>query len=173
VTRVAVRPERAGDARGIRAVLAAAFGRTDEADLVEALRVSDAWLPGLSLVAVVDEDVVGHVLFTRATIGGAHQALALAPLAVEPSLQRQGIGDALVRAGLAAARSLGERVVVVLGHPSYYPRFGFEPAVPRGLTSVFARGEHAHSFMALPLQPGALEGVRGRVDYAAEFWAFE
>lgn len=173
MTRVAVRPEREGDQAAIRAVVAAAFGRSDEADLVDALRASVAWLPGLSLVAAEDEAVVGHVLFTRATIGGAHPALALAPLAVEPSCQGRGIGGALVRGGLAAARSLGERIVVVLGHPSYYPRFGFEPAVPRGLTSVFARGAHADSFMALALTPGALDGVHGRVDHAAEFWAFE
>ena len=170
MTGVAIRPERAGDEDAIRAVCSAAFGQPDEADLVDALRASDAWLPGLSLVAA-DDGVVGHVLFTRAMVG-SHPALGLAPLAVVPSRQRQGIGDALVRAGLQAARAMGERIVVVLGHPSYYPRFGFEPALPRGLTSVFARGDHADAFMALALQPGALAGVTGAVAYAAPFGAF-
>jgi putative acetyltransferase len=170
---IAIRPERAGDEPEIRRVVLAAFGGPDEADLVDALRASPAWIPALSLVALYGDRVVGHVLFTRATIEGAPSAIALAPLAVDPSRQRQGIGDALTRAGLAEARAMGERVAIVLGHPSYYPRFGFEPAVPRGLTSVFAQGEHAEAFMALALQPGALDGVRGRVDYAPAFGSFE
>lgn len=168
-----IRPERDGDAPAIRRVVAAAFAGPAEADLVEALRRSPAWIPGLSLVALAEDEVVGHVLFTRARIAGALDALGLAPVAVEPSRQRRGIGDALVRAGLEAARARGERAVVVIGHPSYYPRFGFEPAVPRGLTSVFAAGEHAEAFMVLGLQPGALDGLSGPVEYAAPFGAFE
>jgi putative acetyltransferase len=171
-----IRPEGAGDQASIRRVVGAAFGSPAEADLIEALRASDAWLPRLSLVAVADGAVVGHALFTRATIetaSGTLAVLALAPVAVEPSRQRQGIGDALIRAGLQVAREDGERIVIVVGHPSYYPRFGFVPAVPRGITSVFAQGEHEDSFMVLALQPSALDGVAGRAEYAAAFGAFE
>ena len=176
MTRVDVRPEESGDVADIRRVVTAAFGAPAEAGLVDALRASDAWLPRLSLVAIDDGGVVGHALFTRATIRtdvGALAIVALAPVAVEPARQRQGIGDALVRAGLAEARRSGERIAIVLGHPGYYPRFGFEPAVPLGITCVFAQGEHAGAFMALALRPGALDGVRGVAEYAPAFGAFE
>jgi putative acetyltransferase len=170
-----VRAERPGDRAAIRDVVTAAFGRPAEADLVDALRASAAWLPGLGLVAEEDGVVVGHVLLTRAsirTVAGDVGLLALAPLAVAPARQRRGIGDALVRAGLEIARARGERAVVLIGHPSYYPRFGFEPAASRGLTSVFAQGEHAASFFVLELRAGALTGVEGAVLYALPFDAF-
>lgn len=175
MTAVLIRTERSGDEAAIRQVVSAAFGGSAEADLVEALRRSEAWVPGLSLVAADDARVVGHVLFTRAVIRGASEipVLALAPVAVAPDRQGRGIGDALVRAGLAAARAAGERIVIVVGHPAYYPRFGFVPAVPRGITSVFAQGEHADSFMAMELQPSALDGVTGAAEYAAAFGSFE
>jgi putative acetyltransferase len=175
VTRATVRPEWPGDEAEIRRIVLAAFGGPAEADLVEALRASDAWLPGLSLVAIEDGEVVGHALFTRAAIETAGHRLAivaLAPVAVAPARQRQGIGGALVRAGLEWARANGERIAIVLGHPGYYPRFGFEPAVPRGITCAFAQGEHESAFMALALQPGALDGVRGLAQYAPAFGAF-
>jgi putative acetyltransferase len=173
---VTTREERASDEAEIRRVVTAAFGAPAEADLVEALRASDAWLPSLSLVAIEDGVVVGHALFTRAaieTIDTRLPIVALAPVAVVPARQRHGIGGALIRAGLDAARTMGERIAIVLGHPGYYPRFGFEPAVPRGITSVFAQGAHESAFMALALQPGALDGIRGRAEYAAAFGAFE
>ena len=168
-----IRAERTGDEAAIRGIVAAAFAGSAEADLIEALRLSSAWIPELSRVAVEDDRIVGHVLFTRARIGDAFAAVALAPLAVEPARQRTGIGDALVREGLAVARARGERAVVVIGHPSYYPRFGFGPALPRGLTSVFAQGGHADAFMVLELAPGALDGIAGPVAYAPAFGAFE
>jgi putative acetyltransferase len=171
-----IREERAGDEAEIRRVVTSAFGAPAEADLVEALRASDAWLPGLSLVAIEAGEVVGHALFTRAAIQAADARLAivaLAPVATAPARQRHGIGGGLIRAGLERARANGERIAIVLGHPGYYPRFGFEPAVPRGITCVFAQGEHESAFMALALQPGALDGVRGRAEYAPAFGAFE
>ena len=169
---IAIRPETPADAAAIRQVVIDAFGGREEADLVETLRASDAWMPGLSLVAIDDGRLVGHVLFTRAHVSGA-PVVALAPVAVAPDRQRQGIGDALIRAGLEVARAAGERIAIVLGHPSYYPRFGFVPAIPLGLTCVFATAGHEDSFMAMGLQPGALAGVAGRVDYAPAFGAFE
>lgn len=167
-----VRAEREGDADAIRRVVTAAFGGPAEADLIDALRASSAWIPALSLVAIDDDAVVGHMLLTRASIAGV-VALGLAPVAVEPSRQRSGIGQALVREGLEIARRMGERAVVVIGHPSYYPRFGFAPAAPRGITSAFAEGPHADSLMVLELAAGALAGISGAVEYAPPFGAFE
>ena len=170
-----VRQERRGDGAAIGRVVTAAFGRPAEARLVEALRGSDAWVPELSLVAEEGRAVVGHIALTRAsirTVAGDVGLLALAPLAVAPDRQRQGIGASLVRASIAIAGARGERAIVLIGHPSYYPRFGFVPAAPRGLTSVFAQGEHAESFFVLELRGGALTGVEGAVLYALPFDAF-
>jgi len=113
-----VRPERPDDGPGIRAVHEAAFGRADEADLVAALRHSEAWLPGLCFVAESAGQVIGHIVLSRLTVGGG-DALALAPLAVLPSAQRGGIGTALTLAALTAAGEAGERLVVVVGDPGY------------------------------------------------------
>jgi putative acetyltransferase len=144
----------------------AAFGGREEADLVEALRADGAVL--LSLVADVDGQVVGHVLFGRmsiATHSGDVPAVALAPMAVAPAHQRQGIGSQLIPAGLALLRSLGEQIVIVVGHPAYYPRFGFSSETAAALDGPFSRD----AFMALELAPGALDGVRGRVRYPVAF----
>lgn len=170
-----VRQEKRGDRAAIRRVVTAAFGRRAEADLVDALSASTAWVPELSLVAQEDRAVVGYVALTRAsirTVAGDVGLLALAPLAVAPDFQRRGIGAALVHAALEIAASRGERAVVLIGHPSYYPRFGFEPAAARGLTSVFAQGDHAASFFVRELRSGALTGVEGAVLYALPFDAF-
>jgi putative acetyltransferase len=161
-----IRAEHDADHPAIRAVNEAAFGGRDEADLVEALRDGGAVL--LSLVAEVDGQVVGHVLFGRMSIEtptGDVPAVALAPMAVLPGYQRQGIGSQLIPAGLDHLRSLGEQIVIVVGHPAYYPRFGFSSETAGGLDGPF-RGE---AFMALELTPGALAGVRGRVRYPAAF----
>jgi len=164
---LAVRPESEGDRAAVRAVLTAAFAGPEEADLVDALRgqVAD-WL---SLVAEEGGGVVGHILFTPITVPGHPRlrALGLAPMAVLPGRQCQGIGSALVRAGLEAARELGFGAVVVLGHPAYYPRFGFRPAHGRGLACVYDAPPEA--FLALELVPGALEGVSGTVHYHPAF----
>jgi putative acetyltransferase len=134
------------------------------------LRQSPAFVPGLSLVAVGGGRVVGHLLFTRIQIRSGETgtaALSLAPLAVLPARQRQGIGTALVKYGLAECRRLGHGIVVVLGHPAYYPRFGFIPAGTRGIRPPF--GARPEAFMVLELVPGALAGVRGEVEYPLEF----
>ena len=167
---VAIRPETPGDHRAVYELNHAAFGRENEARLVESLRGSSAFIPELSLVAHDGTRPVAHVLFTRIVVrdgGRAHEALALAPLAVLPELQKRGLGSALVRHGLAAAHELGHRVVIVLGHPEYYPRFGFLPAQLLGIHPPFPA--QAEAFMALELQPGALQAVRGRVEYPPEF----
>jgi len=170
MTGLTIRPERPADEAAIRAVNDAAFGRGAEGALVDALRGSAAFVPELSLVAESGADLIGHVLFTRLQIvegSVSHPALALAPMAVQPSWQRRGVGSALVRRGLADARELGHGVVVVLGHPAFYPRFGFSPARPLGIRSPFDAPDEA--FLVLALRPGALDGVRGEVRYPPEF----
>lgn len=161
-----IRPELPADSRAVHAVVAAAFDREDEARLVDELR-SGGYVR-VSLVAEWGGQIVGHILLSDLPIVGRGQswsALALAPLAVTPELQNQGIGTRLVQAAHEAARVTGHRIVVVLGHPSYYPRFGFRAELAIPLEAPF-QGE---SFMAMELVPGALRGVAGRVVYAPPF----
>jgi predicted N-acetyltransferase YhbS len=162
----ATRAEAPGDAGAIREINLAAFPTAEEADLVEALRGSDAWIEGLSIVA---EDpagsLVGHALLTRCHVGGA-PALALAPCAVLPRVQRSGAGSAAIRAALAAAREHGENLVVVLGHADYYPRFGFTPASTLGIRAGFEVPDDA--LMALTLDPDAAV-PHGTIEYPPAF----
>jgi predicted N-acetyltransferase YhbS len=159
-----IRPEEERDAATVAQVVERAFGQPDEARLVAALHLSGH--TELSLVAERDGVVVGHILFSRIDLVGEHggQALALAPMAVEPSLQGQGIGSALVRAGLGAARERGDPLVVVLGHAGYYPRFGFRPARVLGIEPPFPVTDEV--WMALPLTE---PHPRGTVRYAPAF----
>ena len=166
-----IRAERASDAEAINNVLTAAFEGDDEAHLVGVLRNQDAVL--VSMVAELGGIVVGHVVFTRAHIawGDAEQAVAaLGPMAVSPAYQRQGIGGQIISSGLAACRSRGETVVVVLGHPTYYCKFGFAPGGRYGLRSEF--GGPPEAFMVLPFTGDALTGSAGLVKYHAAFYGF-
>ena len=142
---------------------AAAFPTNAEARLVDALR--SAGQAAVSLVALVEGEVAGHVFFSRVE-ANAGLGVGLAPLAVQPLRQRKGIGLALVQAGIAACRKAGFGYVVVLGDPGYYGRFGFVRASSVGLGNEY--GADAH-FLVLELRPGALARVRGMVKYAAEF----
>jgi putative acetyltransferase len=166
VNNVTCRREHAADRSAIQIVNEAAFGRPDEADLIERLRTEGAILA--SFVAELDNQIVGHILFSRMLIDtddGPVLAVALAPLAVEPRHQRIGVGGRLIEHGLHWLRGRGEHVVIVLGHPEYYPRFGFSSERARALESPFP----AEAFMALELLPGALDGIRGRVQYPNAF----
>jgi predicted N-acetyltransferase YhbS len=150
----------------VREVNLAAFPSEEEADLVDALRTSDAWLDGLSIVAEDSEaNVVAHALLTRCHVDRT-PALALAPCAVLPRVQRSGAGSAAIRAGLDAARARGENLVVVVGDPGYYPRFGFNPASAFGIRAAFDVPDEA--VMALPLDPD-VETPRGTIAYPAPF----
>lgn len=167
---LSIRPESPTDHEAIRQVNRLAFGKDEEARLVDALR--DGGYVQVSLVAERDEQIVGHVLFSDLPIitdSGTVPALALAPMAVVPKFQRQGIGSQLVRCGLDACRVQGHRIVIVLGHPEFYPRFGFSSDLARPLQSPFS-GE---AWMATELVPGALDGVAGRVEYPPPFGVFE
>lgn len=149
-----------------------AFGRDTEANLVEALRSNPkAYIRDLSIVAWIGTQIVGHIMFTRIHIksknGTVHESLALGPMAVRPDHQKQGIGGLLIQEGIARSRHLGYGSVVVLGHPSYYPRFGFRPAYLWGITSPFDVPPEA--FMAIELVRGELDKVSGEVEYPREF----
>jgi len=166
---VTIRPERPEDHDNVFRVHEEAFGRPNEGRLVQNLRRAPGFISELSLVAL-DGPVVGHILFTRITVRSgtvSHPALALAPMAVLPPFQRRGIGSCLIRQGLEDARAFGHHVVIVLGHPGYYPRFGFVPAEPLGIHAPFAVSGEA--FMVLGLQPSALSGLQGEVEYPPEF----
>jgi putative acetyltransferase len=163
---VTIRPETLCDRVAVFRVHNLAFGREDEARLVDVLRAGG--FVRLSLVAEIDGQIVGHVLFSELTIEGREgllSALALAPLAVVPEFQKQGIGSELVRRGLDLCREQGHRIAFVVGHPGFYPRFGFSRALTHGLCSPYA-GE---SFMAAELAEGALRGVAGAVHYPPPF----
>jgi putative acetyltransferase len=165
---VRIRPERPGDASALRRVNERAFAQAAEADLVDALREAGALT--LSLVAEVQGAIVGHIAFSPVRISGPaaeRAAVGLAPMAVLPEHQRRGIGSRLVRAGLEALRDAGHGAVVVLGHPHYYPRFGFAPASRWGLR--WERDCPDEAFMALELRAGALEGAGGVVRFRPEF----
>jgi len=161
---VAIRPEATADYGPVRKLNKKAFKGNSESKLVDALREADDFIPALSLVAEKDGVVVGHILFSPVKIkdqAGETPALALAPMAVLPEFQGQGIGAALVKRGLAEAGRAGHKIVVVVGHPEYYPRFGFVKAGEKGLKLPFEAQDEV--FMALELVPGALAGVHGEV----------
>lgn len=150
----------------IRAIHDAAFGGSYESALVDQLRADGHAL--LALVADDDSRLVGHIMFSRMgieTSAGVVPAVALAPVAVLPEYQRKGIGSRLIESGLESLRNRGERVVIVVGHPAYYPTFGFSNEKASALESPFP----AEAFMALELDPGSLAGVRGKVVYPAAF----
>ena len=164
---VIIRPERPEDSFQIRHVNELAFGRPAEADLVDKLR--RACGDALSLVAEDDGAIVGHILFTPVVVEGQPAlGMGLAPMAVRPGHQRQGIGSQLVRRGLDSLRERGCPFVVVVGHPEYYPRFGFEPASKHGLVSQW-EGMTDAVFMVLVLDLHAMAGASGVARYRDEF----
>lgn len=168
-----IRPEQPEDYKAVFQLNSLAFQQDGEARLVEALRLnSEVFVPELSLVALIDDKIVGHILFTKIKIiDGAQQTacLALAPVAVSPDLQKQGIGSQLIKHGLLKAKALGYTAVIVLGHEHYYPKFGFLPASKYGIKCPFEVPDEV--FMALELVEGGLEGVHGTVKYPKEFEA--
>jgi putative acetyltransferase len=159
-----VREEQTGDHAAVRDVNTVAFESDVEAAIVDALRPLVS--PQISLVAVAGDAVVGHIYFSPVTVGGS-EAIALGPMAVTPAWQRRGVGSALVREGLARCRTIDRPLVFVLGHPEFYPRFGFEPAWPRGFW--FGEQRECPAFFVAELDPGVAEGLSGEVVYHPEF----
>ncbi|MGB3205131.1 MAG: N-acetyltransferase [Crinalium sp.] len=163
-----IRCEQPSDYSAIAQVNIQAFQQENEARLVEKIRHSERYIPELSLVAEVDEVVVGYILFSYIDlVGNQHfQVLGLAPLAVLPNFQRQGIGSALVEAGLAKAEEMGCAIAIVLGYPEFYSRFGFEPSIHYGIESPFPVPKNA--FMVKPLKDYHRK-YRGKVVYPLAF----
>jgi putative acetyltransferase len=162
-----VRAEEERDRAGVHAVNTAAFARAAEARLVDALRQHAR--PVVSLVAEHDAAIVGHIMFSPVHLPAFpdRTIMGLAPMAVAPQHQRTGIGSALVRAGLEQCRRRGVEAVVVLGHPEYYPRFGFAPSARFGIGCDYEAP--AEAFMVVELQSGSLRGVTGTVKYHPAF----
>jgi putative acetyltransferase len=163
-----IRQENPEDIPGIRHVNETAFGRPNEADLVDALRRNGKVI--LSLVAEEDGEIRGHILFSPVTIDSSinsYKAVGLAPMAVLPRYQKMGIGSLLVREGLEQCRSLGHDCIVVLGHPEFYPRFGFVSASRYSVKCEYHVPEEV--FMLIELREGSMKGRAGVVRYQPEF----
>lgn len=166
-----IRPETPDDYESIKHVNQLAFPGSLEAKLVDELRNGGHAI--VSVVAVLDEVIVGHILFSPVSVemnDGKTEVLSLAPMAVLPEYQRIGIGTALVEAGINECRKTTYTVVVVLGHPAFYPRFGFRSDLARSLSSPFGDGE---AWMAMELVPKALHGISGTVVYPPPFREFD
>lgn|SRR5262245_61945190 len=168
---IQIRAERPDDIAAIRRIIGAAFGTKEEVELVDALRLAGKIV--ISLVAVDGETVVGHILFSRVSLNPPVESLlgiGLAPMSVTPERQRQGLGSQLVRRGLELCRKQGFDFAVVLGHPGFYPRFGFVPSTRFNLKSEYDVAEDV--FMVMEFTDGSLQGVAGTVKYESEFSAF-
>ncbi len=165
-----IRPEQAMDAFKIKTINDLAFEGHNESELIAGIRQTDAFIPELSLVAEREGEVVGHILFSHISIDhetGSFPSLALAPVAVHPGHQLKGIGSTLIWEGINRAKKLGYSSVVVLGHPEYYPTFGFIPAGEKGIEAPVEVPREA--FMVLELVPNALDHVKGKVKYSDPF----
>ncbi|MCT4601726.1 MAG: N-acetyltransferase [Marinifilum sp.] len=168
--KVSIRPENKSDYSTISMVNDMAFGQEAEGILIEKLRKNKKFIKELSLVACMGNEIVGHILFFPICIKNKnieYNALALAPMSVIPELQGLGIGSRLVEKGLAKAKKLGHKSVIVLGHEKYYPKFGFKPTSKYNIKAPFDVNENA--FMALELSKDALSHVEGTVEYPKEF----
>lgn len=163
-----IRPEKPEDIESIRNINQKAFRQKNESELVDKLRKRDVLT--ISLVAVQDGEVVGHIAFSPVRIESgtsSFKAIALAPMAVLPGHQQKGIGSQLVRAGLEECRRIAYEIVFLVGHPDYYPRFGFVLAKPKGVGCEFQVPEEA--WMLLELREGALAGRQGVAKFEPEF----
>ena len=165
-----IRQEQPQDFQAVYQINKQAFGQEAEAKLVDALRQSKVFVPELSLVAELDQHIIGHILFTKIKIVNGDketESLALAPMAVSEVYQKQGVGGQLIQEGLKRATELGFASVIVLGHEHYYPKFGFEPASKWGIKAPWDVPDEV--FMVIELIPNALVHVRGTVQYPKEF----
>ncbi|HDR7795601.1 TPA: N-acetyltransferase [Bacillus luti] len=170
---VTIRQEQKDDYRKTEEVVREAFLKEEfsdktEHELVKRIRECDAFIPALSIVAV-DEDIVGHIMLSEITIEGetSVNSLALAPVSVATGHQKKGIGGKLIVAALEKAKELGYGSVVVLGHPEYYPKFGFKKASEWNVKAPFEVPDEV--FMVMELRKNALQGVEGIVQYSSAF----
>ena len=162
---IEIREERPDDIAPIRDVNQQAFEQEQEGNIVDALRANGAAL--LSLVATLDGRVVGHIMYSPITVDGRITGAALGPMAVLPEFQRQGIGGKLIEAGNRKLRDNGWPFIIVVGHPEYYPRFGFKPASAQGVTCEWPLPDNV--FMLLVMDVARMQGVSGLARYRHEF----
>ena len=162
-----IRTEKPADFDAINEVVRTAFeGRNEEVALVRAIRETDGYVPELSLVMVDHDDIVGHIMLSYALIDDT-PVLSLAPLSVRPTHQNRKIGDALTREALRLADQMGEPACIVLGHPNYYPRFGFEPSRKHGIEPHVA--EMPDDVVMVVRLSTYDPTLRGRIRYPAAF----
>ena len=167
---ILIRSEEKKDYDGIKKVNDLAFGQINEGIMIEKLRDNSDYISELSLVAVLDNEIIGHILFFPIKIKNEskiNKSLSLAPMAVHPDFQNKGIGSKLVIEGLKKAMEFGYTSVIVVGHPNYYPRFGFKPASKWEIRLPLKVPDEA--VMALELNPGSLKNCRGIVEYPKEY----
>ena len=162
--------ETSSDFDGITEVTAKAFGRPNEAELISELRQIPGFVTQLSLVALLDNKIIGHILFYPVKIAGdkLFETLSLAPISVLPEYQRKGIGSALITAGINLASQMGFKSIIVVGYPDYYTKFGFQPARSFGIKIPFDAPDDV--FLALELQKDALKNINGIVQYPQPFY---
>lgn len=173
---VIIRREKEADHNEVFLLIESAFRTLEVSDhteqfLVEILRKSNAFIPELSLVAVMNNKIVGHILLTKLKIHsdkGEMQSLALAPVSVHPDYQRKGIGGMLINKAHSIAKSIGYQSVILVGHPDYYPRFGYKNACEFGISFPFDVPEEA--CMAVELVENGLKNANGVIEYPKEFW---
>jgi putative acetyltransferase len=162
---IEIREERPDDVAAVRDLNRRAFGQDQESNVVDALRANGAAL--LSLVAAVNDRVVGHIMYSPLSVGNNVIGAALGPMAVLPGRQRQGIGSKLVEAGNQKLKNAGCPFIIVVGHADYYPRFGFRPASEHGIKCEWDVPDNV--FMLLVLDQAKMEGVSGLAKYRHEF----
>jgi len=168
--KIAIEPETEGDYEGITKVHTAAFNRDGEARLVEKLRKTPAYIPELSLVARYRNAIIGHILLYPVKINAYKKkcnSLALAPISVIPRFQNKKVGSILIKEDLEKAQKLGFKSVIVVGHPEYYPRFGFEKASKYGISPPFNVPDTA--FFAIELEKDGLKNCNGTIEYPSEY----
>jgi len=169
---ITLRPETSKDYQDITRINDSAFEQKNEGIIIESLRKNKNFVPELSIVAEKDEMIIGHILFFPVQIkskDNSYRTVSLAPMAVLPEYQNQGVGGKLVKYGLEKCREKGYQSVIVLGHPEYYPRLGFEKASKWGIRPPFEAPDEA--FMAIELVEGGLKDVSGVVEYPGEYSA--
>jgi putative acetyltransferase len=166
-----IRKETPADYLQIRNINDEAFGQTAESRLVDALRNDPSFIDNLSLVAEIEYRIIGHILFFPVLISSpdvSFETLSLAPMSVLPGMQRKGVGSKLVTEGLSRAKAMGYQSATVLGHPGYYPRFGFIPASRWKIKAPFEAPDEA--FMALELKPHSLPLKGGVIHYPEAYF---
>jgi putative acetyltransferase len=169
--KIEIRQEGKNDFQYVYKLISTSFGRENEAKLVENIRERNAYIPQLSIVATYEDDIVGHILFSKIEIIDIHQNIfdswALAPLSVNPNYQKKGIGAALIKAGIDIAKELNFKSIIVLGNKDYYSKFGFLPTYNWNIKAPFI--VNRESFMAIELVENGLKNVNGIVKYSKEF----